>query len=193
MTSSDLSSGDLQQTTREVVRLHSGLFMAQGAIMTILGVLAVVWPQLSSLAVDIYLGWAFLLSGAFALLTMFMTRGSFLWPLLTGALSLLVGVLLLWHPVQGVVTLTLVLVAFFIAEGVVQAAAAIAVRQAFPQSWAWMLLSGVADLVLAYLIIQGWPGSAAWALGLIVGVNLMTSGIAMFVVAASVRRLARDG
>ena len=189
MTTSDLSSGDLERSAREVVRLHSGLFMAQGAIMTVLGILAVLSPQLSTIAVDVYVGWVFLLSGAFALATMFMTKGSFPWSLLTGALSLLVGVLLLWHPVEGVVTLTLVLVAFFIAEGVLQAAGAFALRHSFPHSWGWMLLSGLADLVLAYLIIRGWPGSAAWALGLFVGANLVTSGMAMLMVAMGARRL----
>lgn len=84
---------------------------------------------------------------------------------MTGALSLFAGVLLLWHPVEGVVSLTLLLIAFFIAEGVFQMAAAFGYRHIFPESWVWMLLSGLADLILALLLISGWPGSANWALG----------------------------
>ncbi|MGC2410418.1 MAG: DUF308 domain-containing protein [Methyloceanibacter sp.] len=94
---------------------------------------------------------------------------AFLWTLLTAALSLIVGVLLLWHPAEGAVSLTLVLTAFFIVEGIFRIAASISYRDAFPSSWGWMLASGIADLILA--------------LGLIAGVNLITSGWAVIMVA----------
>ncbi len=180
---------DLHRTIRDTVRIHSGLFLAQGIIMTLLGIAAVIWPLFSSLAVDVYVGWLFVLSGIVTLVLMFAVprMSGFLWSLLTGALALFAGVLLLWHPVQGIVTLTLVLVAFFIAEGVFQIAGALAARSAFPESWGWMLLSGLVDLVLAWLIVAGWPGSAGWALGVVVGVNLITSGVAITMAAATVR------
>ena len=99
----------------------------QGIIMMVLGAAAIIWPQISTLAVDLYVGWMFLLSGLSGLVTMFIASSvaAFLWSLLTAALSLFVGVLLLWHPVEGAVSLTLVLIAFFIVEGVFQIAAAI--------------------------------------------------------------------
>jgi uncharacterized membrane protein HdeD (DUF308 family) len=177
---------------RESVRTHSGLFVAQGVIITLLGVAAVIWPQVSTLAVDLYVGWFFLLSGVLALAMMFAAPNSsgFFWSLLTGALSLFAGVLLVWHPVEGAVSLTLVLIAFFIAEGVFQTVFSIHYRTVFPESWGWMLFSGIADLILAGLIIAGLPGSASWALGLIVGVNLITSGVAITMVAATMRRIA---
>jgi uncharacterized membrane protein HdeD (DUF308 family) len=157
--------------------------------MTLLGVLAIVLPQISTVAVDLYVGWLFLLSGVVGLVFMFMapTVPAFLWVLLTSALSLFVGVILLWHPVEGAVSLTLVLIAFFVAEGVFQIAAAVANRDALPDSWGWMVMSGIADLLLAAIIISGWPGSASWALGLIVGVNLITSGVGVTSVALAGR------
>jgi uncharacterized membrane protein HdeD (DUF308 family) len=88
---------------------------------------------------------------------------------------------------RGVLSLTIVLTAFFIVEGVFQAAAALIYREAMPTSWGWMLLSGLADLVLAAIIIMGWPGSAVWVLGLLVGVNLLTSGFAVVMVALAAR------
>ncbi|HUO89099.1 MAG TPA: HdeD family acid-resistance protein [Rhizomicrobium sp.] len=184
---------DLHKSIRDTVGLNSGLFVAQGIVMTLLGVAAVIWPYISSVAVDFYVGWLFILSGIMALGMMFLAPGvsSFFWSLFTGALSLFAGVLLLWHPVQGVATLTLVLVAFFIAEGVFQIAGAIAARGIFPESWGWMLVSGIIDLVLAGLIIAGWPGSTAWALGIVVGVNLISSGVAIIMVAATVRGVIR--
>lgn len=189
MSSPETSFNDMQQGIRSVVRVHSGLFLAQGIIMTLLGVAAVIWPQISSLAVDMYVGWIFLFSGAVGLIMMFFAPNvaGFLWSLLTGALALFAGVVLLWHPVEGVVSLTLVLVAFFIVEGLFQIAAAFGYRSAFPESWVWMLVSGITDLVLVGLIVAGWPSSAGWALGLIVGMNLITSGVAIIVVASAVR------
>jgi uncharacterized membrane protein HdeD (DUF308 family) len=191
MTASNDTFDSVQKTIRDAVRVHSGLFLAQGVIMTLLGIAAVIWPQISSVAVDFYVGWLFLLSGVVGVAMMFFApnAAAFFWSLLTGALSLFAGVLLLWHPVEGVVSLTLVLVAFFIAEGVFQIAAAIGYRSALPESWGWMLASGVADLVLAALIIAGWPTSASWALGLVVGVNLVTSGVATIMVASAARRI----
>jgi uncharacterized membrane protein HdeD (DUF308 family) len=179
-------------TVRRAVRSHATLFLAQGVIITLLGVAAVIWPHLSSLAVDIFLGWVFLFSGIVGLGLMLLApnASSFLWSLLTGALALFAGVVLLWHPAQGVVSLTLVLVAFFIVEGLFQIAAALAYRSIFPESWGWMLFSGIIDLILAGLIVAGLPGAAGWALGLIAGVNLISSGLAIIIVALTVQRAA---
>jgi uncharacterized membrane protein HdeD (DUF308 family) len=190
MTASDTTFESMHKSIRDSVRFHSGLFVAQGIIMTILGVAAVIWPQISTLAVDVYVGWLLLLSGVLGLVVMFFAPNAtgFFWSLLTGALALFAGILLVWHPVQGAASLTLVLTAFFVAEGVFQIATGIGYRSAFPDSWGWMVSSGIADLLLAGVIIAGWPGTAGWALGLIVGVNLITSGVAMIMVAGTVRR-----
>ena len=182
-----------ERAITDTLRIHWLLFLVQGIIMTVLGALAVIWPQISTLAVDLYVGWMFLISGLFGLVTIFVASSvaGFLWSLLTAALSLFVGVLLLWHPVEGAVSLTLVLISFFIAEGVFQIAAAIRHREAFPDSWGWLLMSGLADLVLAAMLIWGWPSTAIWALGLIAGLNLITSGLAIVMVAAAARNMVR--
>jgi uncharacterized membrane protein HdeD (DUF308 family) len=193
MTSSNLKANEMRLGIEETIQTYWGLFLAQGVMMMILGVLAVIWPQISTVAVDIYIGWMFLLSGIVGLATMFLAPSvsAFLWSLVTAALSLVVGVLLLWHPVEGTVSLTLVLIAFFIAEGVFQIAAAIRYRDAFPDSWGWMVMSGVTDLILAWLMISGWPGTAVWALGLIAGANLITSGLAITMAAVAGRSLVK--
>ena len=184
-----MSSSNLNETMRS----YWILFLIQGVIMIILGALAIIWPQISTIAIDIYVGWVLLLSGLVGLATIFIAPDApaFLWGLLTAALCLFAGVLLLWHPVEGAISLTLVLLAFFLVEGIFQIAAAIRDRDAFPDSWGWMLMSGIADLILAALIISGWPGTASWALGLIVGVNLITSGLAITMVAIAGRNMVR--
>ena len=127
-----------------------------------LGVLAVAAPLLATVAVEIFFGWLFLIGGIVGLMAMFSADDvpAFLWSLLTAALSVAVGVLLIWKPVAGVMSLTIALTAFFIAEGVFQAVTSIAYRSSMPGSWVWMLASGVADLVLAALIVMGLPFGA---------------------------------
>ena len=191
MASSTPTLSDMRRAVKDTVHLHWQIFLTQGVIMVILGVLAVVWPQISTIAVDVYVGWLFLLSGVAGLATMFLAQNvqAFLWSLLTAALSLFVGVLLLWHPTEGAVSLTLVLIALFIVEGIIQIAASLSYRDVFPNSWGWMLASGVVDLILAALIIRGWPSTASWSLGLIVGVNLISSGLAVIMVALAGKTL----
>jgi uncharacterized membrane protein HdeD (DUF308 family) len=179
----------MQIAVRDTVRYHWQLFLTQGVIMTILGILAVIWPGISTIAVDVYVGWLFLFSGIFGLFTMFLAQDAqaFLWMLLTAALALFVGIMLLWHPTEGAVSLTAVLTAFFIVEGIFQIVASLSYRAVFPNQWGWMLASGIADLLLAGIIIAGWPGTSTWALGLIVGVNLIPSGAAIMLVSLAGR------
>ena len=103
MTSQTPALGDMQRAIRDTVRRHWQLFLAQGVIMLILGILAGIWPGISTIAIDVYVGWLFLLSGIIGLFTMFLARNvqAFLWMLLTAALSLFVGVILLFHPAEG--------------------------------------------------------------------------------------------
>jgi uncharacterized membrane protein HdeD (DUF308 family) len=182
---------EMQDALKDALKTHWKLFLFQGVVMVILGVLAVVWPAVATLAVDIYIGWLFLISGTVGLVAMFSARDvpAFFWTLLTAALAMAVGVLLIWKPAAGVESLTIVLTAFFIAEGVFQIAGSFAYRDAMPGSWGWMLASGISDLILAGLFIVYWPVSAAWALGLLVGVNLITSGVAIVVTAIEARNL----
>ena len=182
---------EMQDALKDALKTHWKLFLFQGVVMVILGVLAVVWPAVATLAVDIYIGWLFLISGTVGLVAMFSARDvpAFFWTLLTAALAMAVGVLLIWKPAEGAESLTIVLTAFFIAEGVFQIAGSFAYRDAMPGSWGWMFVSGISDLALAGLLILYWPVSAAWALGLLVGVNLITSGVAIVVTAIEARNL----
>ena len=193
MSAIDPTLNNMQSAVKETAGLHWQVFLTQGVIMLILGILAVIWPGISTIAVEVYVGWLFLFSGIVGLFTMFLARDTqaFLWMLLTAALALFVGVILLWHPAEGAVSLTAVLTAFFIVEGIFQIAAWLSYRAVFPNQWGWMLASGIADLILAGLIIAGWPGTATWALGLIVGVNLITSGAAITTVALAGRSLVK--
>jgi uncharacterized membrane protein HdeD (DUF308 family) len=190
MTSISPNIAGTPRTFGEALRAHWKLFLFQGVVMVILGVLAVAAPAYASLAVDIYVGWLFLLSGLVGIVAMFYAGNvsSFLWTCVTALLSIAVGVMLLWRPAEGAISLTMVLTAFLILEGLFQSIASFSYRDLIPSSWGWMLASGLSDLLLAGIIIWAWPDSAAWTLGLIVGVNLITSGAAVAMMAVAGRK-----
>ena len=151
MTSMSPNIADTTRTFGEALRAHWKLFLFQGIVMVILGILAVAAPAYASVAVDIYVGWLFLLSGLVGIVAMFYAGNvsSFLWTLVTALLSIGVGVMLLWKPAEGTISLTMVLTAFLILEGLFQSIASFSYRDLIPGSWGWMLASGLSDLVLA--------------------------------------------
>src|SRR5258706_11602407 len=177
---------------KDSLATHWRMIIALGVIMVILGVLALAAPVVATLAVDIYVGWLFLFSGVLGLVAAFSARlpRGFPWILVTALLSLVAGALLVWKPAQGAISLTMLLTAFFIAEGLFQTITSVAYRQTLGSSWGWMLVSGIADLALATIILVGWPTSASWALGIIVGVNLITSGWAILTAAMAAHEIA---
>jgi len=184
----------MQDSIREALARHWRLLVIQGAIITLLGISALIAPAVATLAVELFIGWLFIISGVAGLIAIFSSHDipAFMWSLVTAALSVVVGVLMVWHPAAGAVSLTILLTAFFASEGIFQIAASLAYRQVLGTSWGFMLLSGIVDLALAAIIIFGLPMSAGWTLGIIVGVNLITTGYAILVTAFTGRRIAKE-
>jgi len=171
------------------IREHWRLFLVEGIILVLLGLLAAVLPLLAGLAVTILFGWLFLISGVTGLITTFsMSRApGFWWSLISAVLGILVGGMLIAQPALGMVTLTYLLIAFFIVEGVATIMFALDHRRELSGRWGWMLTSGVVDLFLAAVILTGLPGAGAWALGLIVGINMLFGGASMIGMALAAR------
>ncbi|HEV2977564.1 MAG TPA: HdeD family acid-resistance protein [Casimicrobiaceae bacterium] len=169
---------------------HWRLFLAEGIILVVLGVLAIIVPPIATLAVTILIGWLFLISGIAGLVMTFWARHApgFWWSLLSAVIALVAGGLLLWSPVLGVLSLTFVLIAFFLIDGVLSIILAIEHRSQLVGRWGWILVSGIVDLVIAGIIWAGLPGTAAWALGLLVGIDLVFGGTALIMVALGARR-----
>jgi uncharacterized membrane protein HdeD (DUF308 family) len=170
------------------VHQHWGLFLAEGIILVILGIAAIVLPPIATLAVTIIIGWLFLISGVVGLITTIWLRHlpGFWWSLLSAVIGIAAGIVLLGWPIAGTLSLTLVLIAFFAAEGV--ASILYAVDHRHSARWGWMLASGIVDLILAGIIFAGLPGTAAWALGLLVGINMLFGGTALIAMAIGSRR-----
>lgn len=171
------------------VRDHWKLFLIEGIILVVLGLLAIAVPLLAGLAVTMLFGWLFLISGIVGLITTFSMRQApgFWWSVLSAVLGILVGGLLLAQPALGLVTLTYVLIAFFVVEGVATIMFALDHRRKLSGRWCWMLVSGIVDLFLAAIILMGLPGTVAWALGLIVGINMVFGGGSLIAMALSAR------
>jgi uncharacterized membrane protein HdeD (DUF308 family) len=184
----------MHDSLKEAISKHWRLLVAHGAIITLLGLLAIAAPMVATLAVELFIGWLFLISGIVGLIAVFSMRdiSAFVWSLITAALSTFIGVLMVWHPAAGAFSLTIVLTAFFFAEGIFQTAAALGYRHVLAGSWGFMLLSGITDIALALIIVFGLPMSATWTLGILVGINLITSGYAILTIAFVGRRMAKE-
>jgi uncharacterized membrane protein HdeD (DUF308 family) len=163
------------------IREHWRLFLIEGIILIILGAAAIILPEVATLAFTLVIGWLFLISGAVGLVTTFWMRNApgFWWALLSAIVAIAAGVVLLMWPINGVLSLTLVLIAFFIVEGIATIMYAVEHKAQLSGRWGWMLASGIVDLILAGIIFAGLPGTASWALGLLVGINMLFGGTAM--------------
>jgi uncharacterized membrane protein HdeD (DUF308 family) len=171
------------------VHEHRVLFLVEGIILVILGLAAILVPPLATLAFTIVIGWIFLVSGVVGLITTFWARHApgFWWSLISALIGIAAGLVLLITPLGGTLSLTLVLIAFFVIEGVASIMYAIEHRNQLSGRWGWMLISGIVDLILAAIIFAGLPGTAAWALGLLVGINMVFGGAALIGMALAAR------
>jgi uncharacterized membrane protein HdeD (DUF308 family) len=170
--------------------VHWKAFLFEGIVLAVLGLAAMIVPPLASLAVTIFLGWMFLISGIAGLFVTFWARQmpGFWWSLFSAALAVLAGLILIARPMQGVLTLTLVVGAYFLAEGVSTIMYALEHRKELSARWAWLLAAGLMDILIAFLIVSGLPGSAEWAIGLLVGINLVIGGASLIGMALAARK-----
>jgi len=168
---------------------HWVLYLIEGLVLLALGTVAIIVPQFATIGATILIGWVFLASGIMGLVMTFWARQApgFWWALLSAVLGIAAGMVLLAWPASGAVSLTLLLIAFFIIEGIASIMFGLEHRAHVP-AWGWMVASGVVDLVLAGLLFAGLPGTAAWALGLLVGINMIFGGAALAAIAVHARR-----
>ena len=182
-------NAELPTKMRDAVREHWKALLIEGILLSIFGLAAIVVPPAASLAVTILLGWLFLISGIAGLALTFWARElpGFWWSLISAALAVLAGLILLVQPAQGTLTLTIVVGAYFLAEGVATIMYALEHRRELSGRWSWMLIAGLMDILIAAIIITGLPGSALWAIGLLVGINLLFGGATLIGVALAAR------
>jgi len=167
----------------EVVAEHRGWFMFAGGALIVLGVIAVLFPLLTTVVAKVFLGWLILIGGVVEIVYAFSTKrwSAFFYNLLMGILYLIVGIWLAFFPLAGVITLTVLLALTFILQGVVQAMIAFQMKP--HEGWVWMMIAGVIAIAAGVMIIAGLPSTATWAIGLMVGITMISTGWAYLILA----------
>ncbi len=193
MVPTHIAGTDVSAALKKSIHDHWGLFLGEGIVLVLLGLAAIAIPLFAGLATTIFLGWLFLIAGVVGLVATIRARHApgFWWSLLSASVALLAGAVLVAHPLQGLVTLTFVLTAYFIIDGIFVIVMALSHRRDLSGKWEWMLVNGVVDLVLAAVIISGMPGSFVWVLGLLVGIDLLFGGASLIAMALDARGKAR--
>jgi uncharacterized membrane protein HdeD (DUF308 family) len=151
---------------------------AMGLVMTILGVIAIAAPIVTSLAIEVVLGWLFVIGGLIQIMYTFQQQhrgGLLLINLLIGIVALTIGILVLTNPWAGVISLTLMIGVYFFLDGVFRVFLAFQIKPA--ATWFWYLINGLLMIILGILIWSQWPFNAAWILGLLVGIGLLINGL----------------
>ncbi|OAF05663.1 hypothetical protein AYJ54_01810 [Bradyrhizobium centrolobii] len=179
----------LRSAMSQAVKAHWKAFLFEGILLAVLGIAALILPPLASLAITIFLGWMFLISGIGGLIVTYWARNmpGFWWSLISAALAVLAGMILLARPMQAVLTLTIVLGAYFLAEGVATIMYALEHRRELNSRWSWLLISGLVDIAISFMVIAGLPSSAEWAIGILVGINLLFGGATLIGMALAAR------
>ena len=177
-------------TTAEVQGLRSSwIWLAiLGAISLIGGILALLNPFAATFAAVLLAGWTFILYGALQIIQSFSVRGwgGFLWSLLLGVLTAVVGVSLLANPLGGAISLTILVAVLFLVLGAVKVIYGISLRPV--AGWGFAVLSGIISILLAILIFSDFPAAAATILGILLAIELLSNGVFLLFVAFGLRK-----
>jgi uncharacterized membrane protein HdeD (DUF308 family) len=177
-----------QNTPVEMVRHASTVSIMWGVLLIVFGMVAVGLPFLAAVAVNALVAWLIVLAGVVHLMLAFRVHGagSMIWKLLVGIAYLCFGAYLILHPVLAVASLTLVLASLFLVEGILNIVLYVKMRPIHGSSW--VLVDGIVTLLLGLMIYMQWPSSALWAIGTLVGISMIFSGVARVMMSFAVRK-----
>jgi len=177
-----------QSSPVEMVRNASTISILWGVLLIVFGMVAVGSPLLAAVAVNALVAWLIILAGVVHLMLAFRVHqaGSVIWKVLVGIAYLCFGGYLITHPVLGVASLTLLLASLFLIEGILNIVLYVKMRPIHGSSW--MLVDGIVTLLLGLMIYLQWPSSSAWAIGTLVGVSMIFSGVARVMMSLAVRK-----
>ena len=180
-----------QNTAVDVVRQASTLPIVWGVLLIVLGMAALGSPFLAAVAVNVAIAWLIVLAGAVHVILAFRAHGagSMIWKLLVGIAYVCFGIYLILHPVLAVASLTLVLASLFLIEGVLDIVLFVKMRSVGGSTW--VLLDGIITLLLGLMIYMQWPSSSAWAVGTLVGISMIFSGVARVMMSLAARKAAQ--
>jgi len=154
-----------------------------GWIILLMGLLAVASPVVSGVAVVIMVAIVLIVAGAARVIAGL--QGDGFWSILFGVLYVVGGAVMIGRPYLGLASLTMILIIYFLANGIAEIIAAFQVKPA--QGWGFVLFSGIVSVILAFMIWNQWPLSGAWAIGVLVGVQLIFAGLTMITVGSAIK------
>jgi len=177
-----------QNTPGEMVRHASTVSILWGVLLIVFGMVAVGLPLLAVVAVSAMVAWLIILAGVVHLVLGFRAHGagSMIWKILVGIAYLCFGGYLIVHPLLGVASLTLLLASLFVIEGILNIVLFVKMRPIHGSSW--VLVDGIITLLLGLMIYLQWPSSSLWAIGTLVGISMIFSGVARVMMSLAVRK-----
>jgi uncharacterized membrane protein HdeD (DUF308 family) len=183
----DEAAAALREAMRETVKRYSLWYLIQGVLLVVAGILALVYPFIASVAVVFLLAWILILSGVLQGIGLIgASNVPHYWlQLISAVLAILIGVLLLNSPDSGLLIMTVLLIVYFMVEGIAKVIFALTIRP-FP-NWGWVLGSGLVGILLALILWANMPLTADWVLGLMLGILLVCEGAALTYLAWHVR------
>ncbi len=182
------ASAVLRAAVRDTIRKRSLLFMLQAAVMVLAGVLALIFPAFMSTGLLALLGWLLILSGIVKIVSLVgATQVPYFWlELVTVALEILVGYLLIANPAAGLVAVTFLMLVLFLIVGITRVVFALMIRPI--PDWIWVLASGLVAIACALILFANLPEAATWLVGFLLGVELIAVGAAQGLMAWRVRK-----
>lgn len=174
------------------IKQAAGWSIALSVLIIMAGILAIIVPPVSGIAVTILVGWLLLFCGAAHVAYAWHARsgGGILWGILLAILYIVAGGYLLLHPMAGLASLTFVLAVYLLLESILEFILSFLLRP-LPGS-GWLLVDGIITLILAIIIWRTWPASTTWVIGTLVGISMIFSGVARLMLSLAARRLAKS-
>jgi uncharacterized membrane protein HdeD (DUF308 family) len=185
--SMDEAAAALREAMRETVKRYSLWYLIQGVLLVVAGVLALVYPFVASVTVVFLLAWILIASGVLQGIGLIgASNVPHYWlQLISAVLAILIGVILLGSPDSGLLIMTVLLIVYFMVEGIAKVIFALTIRP-FPH-WGWVLGSGLVGILLALILWANMPLTSDWLLGLMLGILLVCEGAALTYLAWKVR------
>ncbi len=178
-----------EHTPVEIIQHASTWSIIWGVLLIVFGMLAVGSPFLAAVAFSVVIAWLIIFAGVVHLIVAFHAHraDSLIWKLLVGLAYLFFGAYLITHPVLGVASLTLLLASLFLIEGILDIVLFFRMRSVRGSSW--VMVDGIITLLLGLMIYVRWPSSSFWAIGILVGVSMIISGVTRLMLSLSARKV----
>lgn len=170
---------DIQTDFKQALKENKSTLLWVGILTALVGFIAIVFPYAATVTTNFMVGFLFIGSGILGIWHSFSIKGTgpFFGALLMGLITVVAGVFLIANPLAGILILTLTVGIVFIFEGAYQIFAAFELRP--EKGWGWMLFSAFISIAAGLLIVSKLPGTSLFVLGLIMGINFLSTGITM--------------